>query len=39
MGRISGRFGEVTLLWYLSVTLLISACSKNKGRTDYTSEK
>lgn len=32
VGWVSGSFGEVTLLWYLSVTLLISACSKHKGK-------
>lgn len=30
MREVSGSFGEVSLLWYLSVTLLISVCSKTK---------
>ena len=29
-GRVSGLFGEVTLLRFLSVTLLLSVCSKHR---------
>ena len=30
VGRVSGLFGEVTLLRFLSVTLLLSVCSKHR---------
>ena len=30
VGRVSGLFGEITLLRFLSVTLLLSVCSKHR---------
>lgn len=38
MGRVSGTFGEVALLWHLSVALLLSFCLGNKKK-QFTVQK